>query len=55
VNKTDIDHLIESIKKMYTFTKDWMDALYCGIALDWDYKNRTVDMLMLGYIKKKLQ
>jgi hypothetical protein len=29
--------------------------LYCGITLEWDYVNRTVDISMLGYIKKKLQ
>jgi hypothetical protein len=46
VNKAEVDHLIESIKKMYTLTEDWTGALYCGIALDWDYKNRTVDILM---------
>jgi hypothetical protein len=32
-----------------------MGNLYCGIALDWDYINRTVDISMPGYIKKKLQ
>ncbi len=55
VNKAEVDHLIESIKKMYTLTEDWTGALYCGIALDWDYKNRTVDILMPWYIKKNLQ
>jgi hypothetical protein len=55
VNKADVDHLIDSIKKMYTPTKDWTGALYCGVALNWDYNNRTVDILMPGYIKKKLQ
>jgi hypothetical protein len=29
--------------------------LYCSIALDWDYVNRTVAISMLGYIKKKIQ
>ncbi len=55
VNKTDIDHLIESIKKMYTLTNDWTGALCCGIALDWDYKNRTVDIFDARIHKKKLQ
>jgi hypothetical protein len=49
-NKTqdDINHLIGPIKSMYTLTKDWTGNLYCGITLNWDYKNRTVDILMLG-------
>jgi hypothetical protein len=55
VDKADVDHLIDSIKKMYTLTKDWTGALYCSVALNWDYKNRTVDISMPGYIKKKLQ
>ncbi len=33
VNKADVDHLISSIKKMYTLTEDWMGNLYCGITL----------------------
>jgi hypothetical protein len=55
VNKTDVDHLISSIKTTYTLTEDWSGQLYCGITLDWDYVNRTVDISMPGYIKKKLQ
>ncbi len=55
VNKEDIDHLVASIKKTYTLTKDWMENLYCGIWFNWDYKKRTVDISMLGYTKKKLQ
>jgi hypothetical protein len=55
VNKEDVDHLVASIKTTYTLTKDWTSNLYCGIALDWDYVNQTVDIAMPGYIKKKLQ
>jgi hypothetical protein len=55
VNKNDVDHLISSIKKTYTLTKDWTGSLYCGITLKWDYVGRTVDISMPGYIKKKLQ
>jgi hypothetical protein len=51
VDKVDVDHLIDSIKKMYTLTEDWTGALYCGVALNWDYKNSTVDILMPGYMK----
>jgi hypothetical protein len=32
-----------------------MGNLYCGITLKWDYGGRTVDILMPGYIKMKLQ
>ncbi len=52
VNKEDIDHLVASIKKTYTLTKDWTGNLYCSFCLDWDYKNQTVDISMPGYVKK---
>ncbi len=55
VCKEDVQHLITSVKTDYTITKDWMGNLYCGIQLDWDYKKRTVDISMPGYVKKKLQ
>ncbi len=54
-NKENADHLIASIKSTYKLTKDWTGNLYCGISLNWDYVNRTVDISMPGYIKKKLQ
>jgi hypothetical protein len=54
VNEDDVNHLIASIKTTYTLTKDWTEDLYCRIVLSWDYINRTVDILMPGYVKKKL-
>jgi hypothetical protein len=54
-SKDDVDHLIASIKSTNKLTKDWTGNLYCGISLDWDYINQTVDTSMPGYIKKKLQ
>ena len=51
----DVDHLIRSIKHTYSLTEDWTGNLYCGITLEWDYINRTVNISMPGYIKKKLQ
>ncbi len=55
VSKTDVDHLVASIKSTYTLTVDWSGNLYCGIKLDWDYVGRTIDISMPGYIAKKLQ
>ncbi len=40
---------------MYTLTEDWTGSLYCSITLKWDYVGCTVDILMPGYIKIKLQ
>jgi hypothetical protein len=55
VDKCNIEHLITSLKANYALTVDWTDNLYCGIFLDWDYVNQWVDILMQGYISKKLQ
>jgi hypothetical protein len=46
VGKEHAMHLIESIKKTYTLTNDWMGNFYCGISLEWDYINRTVYISM---------
>jgi hypothetical protein len=54
VDKADVDHSIASIKTTYTLTKDWTGDLYCGIKLGWDYKKCTINILIQGYIQKKL-
>jgi hypothetical protein len=48
------EHFIASIKATYRLTEDRTGNLHCGITLDWDYANRTVDISMPGYIRKKL-
>ncbi len=55
VTQEDVDHLITSIKSTNSLTKEWTGNLYCGITLEWDCINWTVDILMPGYINKKLQ
>jgi hypothetical protein len=55
VGKQHADHLIECFKETYKLSEDWTGSLYCGITLDWNYKNGYVDISMPGYIKKKLQ
>jgi hypothetical protein len=42
-------------QEKYELTKDWDGNLYCGIKLNWNYNNRTLDILMPGYIIKQLQ
>jgi hypothetical protein len=42
------------IKKNYNISSDWNGGAYCGLTLDWDYKNRTVDLSMPVYIKAAL-
>jgi hypothetical protein len=48
------EHLMACIKKNYNISSDWNGTAYCGLTLEWDYKNRTVDLYMPGYIKAAL-
>jgi hypothetical protein len=47
-------HTISALETEYTFSKDWIGGLYCGITLNWDYANKNVDLSMPGYIKYAL-
>jgi hypothetical protein len=51
----DVNHLITCVNSKYDLTMDWTGNLYCGIRLKWDYKQRTLDISMPGYIQKQLQ
>jgi hypothetical protein len=52
-NKTDAKELINALKTHYeAVSVDWEGKLFCGITLEWDYKNRRVDLSMPGYIDK---
>jgi hypothetical protein len=48
------ENLMTCIKKNYNISSDWNRRAYYGLTLDWDYKNRTVDLSMTGYIKAAL-
>jgi hypothetical protein len=48
------DHLMACIKKNYNISSDWKGSAYCGLTLERDYKNRTLDLSMPGYIKAAL-
>jgi hypothetical protein len=48
------EHFKASIENYYQISCDLTDSAYYGLELDWDYKNRYVDLSMLGYIKEAL-
>jgi hypothetical protein len=52
INKENVNHWIKCLKEKYELTKDWDVNLYCGIKLNWNYNDRTLDVLMPGYIIK---
>ncbi len=55
VYKKDAEHLLNA-RKDYIVEIDWTGSrLYCGITLNWSYKERYIDISMSGYIKKQLQ
>jgi hypothetical protein len=54
VGQEHAEHLKASIEKHYQISCDWTGSAYCGLQLDWDYKNRYVDVSMPGYIKAAL-
>ena len=54
--KEDADHLLNILKEEFTaVSEDWEGKLYCGIALDWNYEERWLDISMPGYIQRVLQ
>jgi hypothetical protein len=54
VGKQHADHLINSILLSYELTTDWEAKVYSGMSLKWDYKNRTCDISMPGYVSNVL-
>jgi hypothetical protein len=54
VGQEHTDHLKASIEKHYQIFCDWIGSAYCGLQLNWDYKNKYVDLSMPGYIKAAL-
>jgi hypothetical protein len=54
IGREHAEHLMECIKNNNNISSDWNGSAYCGSKLDWDYKNRTVDLSMPGYINAAL-
>jgi hypothetical protein len=54
VGKQHADHLRNALLKTYELTTDWARTVYFGITLKWDYKNRTCDISMPGYVSNVL-
>jgi hypothetical protein len=54
VGKQHVDHLRNALLRGYELTTDWAANIYSGMTLKWDYKNRTCDMSMPGYVSNIL-
>jgi len=54
VGLTHAKHLKAKLEKYYEVSMDWKGKSFCGMHLDWDYKNCKVDLSMPNYIQKDL-
>jgi hypothetical protein len=54
VGKQHAEHLRNTLLQTYELTTDWTATVYSGMTLKWDYKNRTCDISMPGYVSKGL-
>jgi hypothetical protein len=54
VGKQHAEHLRNTLLRTYELTMDWTAMVYSGMTLKWDYKNRTCDISMPGYISNVL-
>ncbi len=48
------NHLLNALREHYQITEDWATTQYCGLTLQWDYTQRTVNLSMPGYIERAL-
>ena len=49
------EHLLIVLREFYDVDKNDKGDKYCGITLDWDYKQRKVHLSMPGYSSEALQ
>jgi hypothetical protein len=54
VGKQHADHLRNALLKSDELKTDWAAKVYSGMTLKWDYKNRTCDISMPGYVSNVL-
>jgi hypothetical protein len=55
VGKQHAEHLWNALLRTYELATDWTATVYSGITLKWDYKNRTCDISMPGYVSNVLR
>ena len=52
IEKSDAQHLLTCIEKLYKCTTAWEGKLYLGMTLNWNYTKRWMEKSMPGYIDK---
>jgi hypothetical protein len=54
VGKQHAEHLRNALLRTYELTNDWTATVYSGMTFKWDYKTRTCDISMPGYVSNVL-
>jgi hypothetical protein len=54
VGKHNAEYLRNALLQSYELKTDWDGKVYSGMSLKWDYKNRTCDISMPGYVSNVL-
>jgi hypothetical protein len=55
VGKQHAEHLQDALLRTYELTTDWTATVYSRMTLKWDYKNKTCDISMPGYVSNVLR
>jgi hypothetical protein len=55
VAREDAQHLLDTLQLLYTASIDWDAKQYCGLTLSFDYRARTWDISIPGYVERALQ
>jgi hypothetical protein len=55
VGKPHADHLRNGLLQSYELATDWETHTYSGMSLKWDYRNRTWNISMPGYVSNVLR
>jgi hypothetical protein len=55
VGKQHAEHLRDALLRTYELTTDWTATVYSGMTLKWNYKSRTCDISMPGYVSNVLR
>jgi hypothetical protein len=54
VGKQHAEHLRDALLRTYELTTDWTATVYSGMTLKWDYKHKTCNISMPGYVSNVL-
>jgi hypothetical protein len=54
VGNQHAEHLRNALLRTYELTTEWTSTVHSGMTLKWDYKNRTCDISMPGYVSNVL-